>query len=71
MDRKCTSIGAAPALLVMMSSLRYESVNLITSLPHYVTCLHVRSKVYSEKGNLVTKQTLLKFFSSCASSCGV
>jgi hypothetical protein len=66
MDRKCTSIGAAPALLVMVSS-----VNLIMSLPHYVICLHVRSKVYSEKGNLVTNQTLLKFFSGCVSSCGI
>jgi hypothetical protein len=43
----------------------------MTSLPHYVPYLHVRRKVYSEKENLVTMQTLLKFFSHCVSFWGL
>lgn len=71
MDIKCTSVSAPPGLLVMMSSTRYASVNRMTSLRHCVPYLHVRRKVYGEKGNLVTKQTLLKLFSSCVSFWGL
>lgn len=63
MDIKCTGVGVAPGLLFVVSSIKYTSV----SLPQYVPYLYVVRKVYSEKGSLVTKQTLLKFFSSCVS----
>jgi len=63
MGVKCTGVSVAPGLLLVVSSIKYTSV----SLPQYVPYLNVKRKVYSEKGSLVTKQTLLKFFSSCVS----
>jgi hypothetical protein len=63
MDVKCTGVSVAPGLLLVVSSIKYTSV----SLPQYVPYLYVKRKVYSGKGSLVTKQTLLKFFSSCVS----
>jgi hypothetical protein len=70
MDIKCTGVSAAPGLLLMVSSIKYTSISCMTSLPQYVPYLYVERNVYSEKGSLVTKQTFLKFFSSCMSFCG-
>jgi len=63
MGIKCTGVSVAPSFLLVVSSIKYTSV----SLPQYVPYLYIKTKVYSEKGSLVTMQTLLKFFSSCVS----